>query len=160
MRRKLVGLVFWIALPLAAGFLGSIPTTANLDWYRGLNTPSFAPPEWVFGPVWTLLNILMGIAAYLVWSLNPRTPGRRRALVLFVIHLLFYVLWSVLFFGLQAPFPAMVDILILLSLIATLCVLFFRLRRSAGFLLLPYLAWVAFASVLNGAYVLLNRASA
>jgi translocator protein len=147
------GLAAWVALPLlVGGGLGSLFRPGA--WYEGLEKPAFNPPGWVFGPVWTVLYILMGVAAWLVWE---RYGDRARAaLTLFVVQLAFNAAWSALFFGLQSPGIAFAEILILWGLIVATLLAFWRLRRPAGLLLLPYLAWVSFAAVLNFALWRLN----
>lgn len=153
---RLGKLVFWVGLSLGVGFLGSIFTTPSISdgWYAGLVKPFFAPPNWVFGPVWTLLFVFMGIAVYLV-SVS-RGVGVRVALWLFVIHLLFNFLWSFLFFFMKRPDLAYVEILVLWYLIWVLRKKFVRINRLSGCLLVPYLVWVGFASFLNLAIVILN----
>ncbi|HEY0977861.1 MAG TPA: TspO/MBR family protein, partial [Flavobacteriales bacterium] len=110
----------------------------------------------VFGPVWTILYILMGLAAGLVWNVGPERSDVRRALAIYVLQLGLNVLWTLLFFGLRSPIAALVDILMLLGAIIWCMQVFGALRPAAGRLLLPYLAWVLFASVLNTAIVALN----
>jgi translocator protein len=140
-----VGLAVWVVLPLLAGAFGSMFQPG--EWYASLEKPSWNPPSWVFGPVWTTLYILMGVAAWLVWD---RYRGAATlALAVFVVQLIFNALWSYLFFGLQSPALAFAGIVILWVLIVATIVLFWRARTVAGVLLLPYLAWVSFAAVLN-----------
>jgi translocator protein len=141
-----VGLGVWIALPLLmGGGIGSLFQPGA--WYDGLAKPSWNPPNWLFGPVWTTLYILMGLAAWLVWE---RHRGDARvALALFVVQLAFNAAWSAIFFGLQAPGLAFAEILVLWALIVATTVTFWRHRVAAGALMLPYVAWVGFAAVLN-----------
>jgi translocator protein len=141
-----LGLGGWVALPLLlGGGVGRIFQPGA--WYDSLAKPTFNPPDWVFGPVWTLLYILMGVAAWLVWR---RYGARARgALTLFVAQLAFNVGWSAMFFGLRSPGLAFAWICVLWVLIVATVVAFWRLRRAAGALLLPYLVWVSFAAVLN-----------
>ena len=147
-----------VAVPLVVGGLSGFATSGGVaTWYPTLIKPSFNPPAWVFGPTWTLLYIMMGVAAYLVWREGSATPGVQAALTLFVVQIALNGLWSVLFFGMQQPGWALVEILALwLAILATM-VLFWRVVPLAGMLLLPYLAWVSFATVLNGALWWLNR---
>lgn len=146
--RKWLALVAWVALPLLiGGGVGGLFQPG--DWYAQLNKPDWNPPSWVFGPVWTTLYVLMGVAAWLVWERHGFNGAARTALVLFLVHLLFNAAWSALFFGLESPGLAFAEILVLWAMILTLIVLFWRLRPAAGALLLPYLAWVSFAAVLN-----------
>jgi len=130
------------------GALGAIWTSSDSDWYRNLNKPSFNPPSWVFGPVWTLLFSLMGVALYLVW-VSPDSRLRTIGLVLFGLQFLFNVLWSYLFFGLNNPLWSLVEIFVLLILILVTGFYFYFVSFWAGYLMLPYFIWVAFASFLN-----------
>jgi tryptophan-rich sensory protein len=125
-------------------------------WYRTLAKPSFTPPAWVFGPVWTALYLTMAIAVWQVW-LRRGFAGAPGAMAAFAVQLLLNALWSLLFFGLRRPDLALADIALLwLALVATVLT-FSRVSAPAGALLLPYLAWVSFASVLNFAIWQLNR---
>jgi len=134
----------------AAGFLGSLATTPSIGgWYKGLVKPSFNPPNWIFGPVWTTLYLLMGVALFLVWRLGLKTEGVQAALILFLIQLALNTLWSILFFGLHQPLLAFIEIIALWAFILWTMIKFFGLSRPAGWLLVPYLLWVSFASVLN-----------
>jgi tryptophan-rich sensory protein len=141
---KLVGAIVICQL---AGVIGSFFTVSSVgSWYTGLVKPSFNPPSWVFGPVWITLYTLMGISLYLVWN-----SGNRSWLVfgVFGLQLVLNTLWSILFFGLQMPGIAFIEIILLwLSIIATIA-LFFTGSRAASYLLIPYLLWVSFAAVLN-----------
>ena len=134
----------------AAGLLGALATTPSIGgWFKGLVKPSFNPPNWIFGPVWTTLYLMMGVALFLVWRRGLKTAGVKAALVLFLIQLALNVLWSVLFFGLHQPAPAFFEIAALWVFILLTMLKFFGLSRPAGWLLFPYLLWVSFASVLN-----------
>lgn len=146
----------------AAGILGSLVTvTGPGSWYVFLEKPSFNPPSWVFAPVWTTLFVLMGISLYLV--LVERSGGEegrdrmiRWGIVLFAGQLVLNTLWSFAFFGLQSPLLGLVDIgLLWLVLLATILV-FWKITRPAAILLVPYIAWVSFAAVLNYTIYLLN----
>ncbi len=150
-------LIGFIVLSLATGFLGSLATSRSVDtWYVTLNKPAFTPPGWLFGPVWTLLYILMGIAAFLVWKSEGLKSRKNPALGIFFFQLLLNLLWSVFFFGLQAPALALADIFFLWLAIIIMMAFFFKLSKAAGYLLVPYLLWVSFASVLNISIVVLN----
>ncbi|EKD63772.1 MAG: hypothetical protein ACD_51C00203G0005 [uncultured bacterium] len=150
-------------LKLAACILGSeiagnIPTIVTVgaitDWYVVLNKPSFNPPNWIFGPVWTLLFALMGIAFYFV--LESKGRMRKIAITMFVVQFLLNIAWSFLFFGMQSPLYALIDIgLLLIAIIGTIWA-FYKVDKKAGYLLIPYLLWVSFASVLNYAIWTLN----
>ena len=151
-------LLICLAVVLLAGGIGSLATTKAIPtWYKGLNKPSFNPPDWLFGPAWTTLYLLMAVAAFLVWKHGLGAAGVKLALAVFLIQLVLNTLWSILFFGLRSPLLGLVDIIVLwLAILATI-VLFFRVSIPAGVLLLPYIAWVTFAAVLNAAILRLNR---
>ena len=147
-----------LAVVLAAGGIGSLATSRAIPtWYQTLQKPSFNPPDWLFGPAWTLLYLLMAVAAFLVWKQGLNVAGVRFALGAFLVQLALNSLWSVLFFGLRSPLAGLLDIIVLWTAIVATIVLFFRVSSQAGILLLPYLAWVTFAAVLNAAIYRLNR---
>jgi len=125
------------------------------EWYEGLVKPSLNPPGWIFGPVWTCLYAVMGVSAWLVWRQRNLGPVHG-ALSIFGIQLFLNGLWSYLFFGLQKPGLALMDILLLWAAIAATLIAFWQRRRAAGLLLAPYLAWVSFAVYLNLAIWRLN----
>jgi translocator protein len=152
--RSAVALVVWLALSFSAAAIGGLFMPG--DWYAALKKPSWNPPNWIFGPVWTALYTVMAVAAWLVWR-RGSFASHRVALSLFLTQLVLNALWSPLFFGLRQPAAAFGDILLLwLSLLAT-TIAFWRVRLLAGILLAPYLAWVTFASALNFALWMLNR---
>lgn len=145
-----------VLLAEAVGVLGSVFTASSVQtWYPTLVKPVWNPPNWVFGPVWTMLFAFMGIAAYLVWR-KRTASGAVSALISYGVQLGLNLLWSVLFFGLRAPGYAAGEILVLLVSIVVTMVLFLRTDRRAGMLFLPYVAWVSFAAVLNWQVWLLN----
>jgi tryptophan-rich sensory protein len=151
-------LLIALALPLAVGGLSGYATSAGVAaWYPSLVKPSFNPPAWVFGPVWTALYLMMGVAAFLVWRRGLGAEGVRAALLLFAVQLALNGAWSLLFFGLRSPAWALVDIVALWLAIGGTAWLFWRVLPAAGLLLLPYWAWVSFAAVLNAAIWSLNR---
>ncbi len=151
-----------VALSTLAGFvaLSLVPALGALvakpgSWYQGIPKPWWTPPPWLFGPVWTLLYLSMGVAAWLVW----RRGGwrvQRTALTLFAVQLVLNALWTPLFFGLKDPLLALLDIALLAITVAATLVAFYRVSAAAGALLAPYLAWVLFASALNGAIWWMN----
>jgi len=154
--KKYVPIFVSIVIAQLAGYLGSIYTTPNLvGWYDQLAKPIWNPPGWVFGPVWILLYTLMGIAAYLVWQ-KRETLAAQLALIVYALHLFLNTLWSVLFFGMQQPGLAFVEILLLLTVIVAMTGMFWRINKRAGELLVPYVAWVAFAAILNYSIWMLN----
>jgi tryptophan-rich sensory protein len=140
-----------------AGLAGSIFTRPAIStWYAGLVKPSFNPPNWVFAPVWITLYILMGISLYLVIRKGWNSPGVKKASMIFVVQLILNALWSFVFFGLHSPGAGMLVIVILWAAILLSLINFIRVRKIAGYLLLPYLLWVSFAAVLNLWIFLLN----
>lgn len=145
-------LAFWVVLSLLPGAFGSQFPPG--EWYAALAKPGWTPPSWVFGPVWTLLYVLMGVAAWLVWDRHRNAA--RVALTLFVLQLIVNAAWSWLFFGLRSPALAFAGIVLLWALILATVIAFRRLRPPAAALLLPYLAWVTFAAALNFAIWRLN----
>lgn len=147
MHSQILGLAGWLALAFAAAALGAAASAGAGDFYMQLARPAWAPPAGIFGPVWSVLYALMGIASWLVW--RQEDGGRTRALALFVVQLGINALWSWLFFAWRLGAAAFADVLILLVLVAATLAAFWRERRLAGVLLAPYLAWVAFASVLT-----------
>ncbi|MCR8713437.1 TspO/MBR family protein [Stenotrophomonas indicatrix] len=147
-RRQAVGLLGWAIVTSLAAALGARASISAADFYASLTLPAWAPPGSVFGPVWTVLYALMALAAWLVW----RQGGWRAAapaLALYLLQLALNVLWSWLFFGWKQGALAFADIALLLALIVATIVAFHRVRPAAAWLLLPYLAWVMFASALN-----------
>jgi tryptophan-rich sensory protein len=142
---QLVGLLGWLSAAFAAAAVGAVASVDAASFYAQLSKPSWAPPAWVFGPVWSVLYALMAVAAWLVW----RSPGPRgTALGLFGVQLVANALWSWLFFAWHRGALAAVEILVLLALIVATVAAFWRASRLAGLLLVPYLLWVSFASVL------------
>lgn len=140
-----------LVLPQLTGLIGSLFTFSAInDWYQFLAKPSFSPPNWLFGPVWIALYLMMGIAWYLAWKRGA--PAK-----LFLIHLVFNCLWSIIFFGLKSPGLAFMEILVLWGLIVVVMVQFYHFNKLSTWLLLPYLLWVSFASFLNLSIYLLNR---
>lgn len=142
------GLVFWLALGYITAAIGAIASVNAPDFYGELLQPSWAPPAWLFGPVWTALFTLMGIAAWLVWRAAP-LQATRGTLGLFVAHLAVNALWSWLFFAWNLGGWAFAELLLLWALIAATIVAFWRFSRLAALLLVPYLGWVSFAGALN-----------
>ena len=154
--KSTLGLVGWLAVSFGAGWIGS--QFRPDAWYESLAKPAWNPPNAIFGPVWSVLYALMGVAAWLVW----RRAGFKKAsaaLVLFVVQLALNALWSYLFFGLHRVDLAFFEILVLWVLILIVAVLFWREVWLSGTLMLPYLVWVGFASVLNFALWRLNTGS-
>jgi len=153
--RQLAGLVGWLGISFIAAAVGAAASTDPGPFYAQLVRPEWAPPASAFGPVWTVLYAFMGIAAWLVWRVGGFSAARG-ALVLFLLQLALNALWSWLFFGLHLGALALAEVLLLWALIAGTLIAFWRVRSFAGVLLVPYLFWVTFASVLNFALVCLN----
>lgn len=147
-RNQILGLIGWLCVSYIAAAIGAVASIQAKTFYSQLVQPDWAPPSWVFGPVWTILYGMMGIAAWLAWrSDNHRL--QRQALALFLLQLVFNGLWSWLFFAWHLGAMAFIDILVLWSLIVATILSFWRVRPIAASLLLPYLLWVSFAAVLN-----------
>lgn len=146
-KRNVPGLIGWLALVFVAAAIGSLASIQAADFYSSLTRPGWAPRAGVFGPVWSVLYLLMGIAAWLVWR-ERGFAGVRGALGLFIVQLAANALWSWLFFAWHRGQLAFVEIVVLWLLIASTLAAFWRIRPLAGALLLPYLAWVSFASAL------------
>jgi translocator protein len=147
-------LIISILICLAVGFFSGFFTATSIDsWYSKISKPSFNPPNWLFGPVWTILYILMGISLYLVWNSN----GSKTAIMFFAIQLLLNFLWSFIFFKLQNPFIAFIEIIILLAIIIITAIKFYPISTTAAYLMIPYILWVSFATILNFSIYWLNR---
>lgn len=146
MKKLIPSLLLTLGIGALAGYVTAGETSS--EWYLQLKKPSFQPPGWVFSPVWTLLYILMGISLYLVWK-KPLTRERNIAITIFLAQLLFNFLWSVFFFNWHAPGFALIDIVVLWFSILLTIFSFSRLSKTAAWLLVPYIAWVSFAAILN-----------
>ncbi len=141
---------------LAVGTLSGLANVENIEgWYAGLTKPAFNPPNYIFGPVWTALYVLLGVGLYLVIA-TPESAVRKTALIVFAVQMLLNFSWSYLFFYFKLPGVAFAEILILWVSIAMMIVVFFRVSAAAATLQIPYLLWVSFASVLNGSIWYLN----
>lgn len=150
-------LLIAIVAVLALSWLSSLPVTANMAWYEGLNKASFNPPSWSFGVVWPILYVMMTIAAWLIWHPTSRNIKQvQKARAVFIIQLVCNLLWTPIFFGLQSPLYGLVWIAVVWAAVALTLALFWRIRRLAGMLLLPYLAWVSFAALLNYSILMQN----
>ncbi|MBN1446274.1 MAG: tryptophan-rich sensory protein [Candidatus Omnitrophica bacterium] len=146
-----------IIICLSAGAIGSLFTSASVDsWYLTLNKPPFNPPSWVFAPVWTLLYILMGVSLFLVLSRENVFQKKKTALIFFSAQLFLNILWSFLFFGMESPLMAFIEIILLWIAIIITIALFKKIYPLSAYLLVPYLLWVTFASVLNYSIFILN----
>lgn len=157
MKKSIYYILISVAICLLVGFLSGFATQSSVnDWYLTLNKPFFNPPNWVFAPVWSALYILMGIAAGMVWAKGYYHIWVKTALYHFVFQLLLNALWSIVFFGLKSPLGALF-IIIALNILLVFTFKWFRVvKAAAAYLLLPYIVWVAFASLLNAAIWYLN----
>jgi len=156
-RENLVKLLISIVICELAGAVGSIYTTSAIKgWYNFLNKPSFNPPNWIFGPVWTTLFVLMGISLYIIWSKGLDKKENKIAVYVFAGQLVLNVFWSVLFFGFHSPVFAFVEIIFLWLAILWTIIKFYKISKTAAYLLFPYILWVSFASVLNLFIAILN----
>jgi translocator protein len=154
---SLVVLGVFVAVCLGVAGLGSIFTVGSVrDWYPTLQKPSWNPPSWLFGPVWTILYLMMAIAAWLVWR-RRELFSVNSALALFVFQLILNVAWSPLFFGLKNPLAGLLDIVPLWAAILATLISFWKISPAAGVLLVPYWLWVSFATALNFTIWKLNR---
>ena len=146
-----------VILCLVVGGLSGFLTSGSLStWYVDLVKPSFNPPNWIFGPVWTTLYTLMGISAGIILHQGVEKTEVKKALAIFGVHLILNFFWSIIFFGLQQPEWAFVEIIILLASIFYFSVLFYRIKPATAYLQIPYMWWVTFATVLNGSIAWLN----
>ncbi len=141
-----------------AGVIGSVFAASSIEtWYQNINRPFYAPPDGVFAPVWIALYVLMGLAAFLVWRRGLKYPGVKEGLLAFLMQLILNTCWSIAFFGFRSPLAGLIVIIILWVEILITIFYFFRVTRTAGLLMLPYIAWVSFTAVLNYGFFALNR---
>lgn len=155
-----VKLIISLALPQIAGLSGVLFTeTGEGSWYQSLQKPAWNPPSWLFAPVWTTLYILMGIAFFLVWKSSGALQQKRTAMGLWVVQLLLNFCWTLIFFGAQQPGWALAEIILLWITILLTILAFARISKTAAWLLVPYISWVSFAALLNGAICNLNPLS-
>jgi len=150
-------LVIAIVVAELAGIIGSVFTAPSIPtWYAELAKPALNPPAWIFGPAWTTLYFLMGVAAFLVWRRGLERKEVKTALTIFGGQLILNTIWSIIFFGLHNPFWALIEIIVLwLAILATILA-FYKISRTAAYLLLPYILWVSFATYLNYSIWMLN----
>jgi translocator protein len=156
--KKATGILVFVLVCEGAGIIGSLFTRPSIPgWYAGLVKPPFNPPNWVFAPVWTALFALMGLSAYLIYAKGTGRKDMRKALAVFVAQLVLNTLWSIVFFGAHLIFAAVIVIVALWTMILATIVLFRRISKAAAYLLIPYILWVTFATVLNISLYVLNR---
>lgn len=163
MPKSWIKLIACIALCQSAGFLGTFFTLSAIpNWYLYLEKPFFSPPNWIFGPVWTTLYTMMGISLYLNWiklsdkKFTKQYSYIRLSIAIFLIHLIFNTAWSIIFFGMKDIFSALIVIIIIWGFIVWMIKRFYQTDKWASWLLVPYLAWVSFATLLNLNLWLLN----
>jgi len=151
-----IKLIISILLPLSVGAIaGMFTSQAVPTWYASLNRPFFSPPNWVFGPVWTTLYILLGISFFLIWK-EEATKARDLAIKVFLIQMLLNFAWSFLFFYFNLIGVALIEIILLWISIASMIYLFYKIKPVAAYMNIPYLLWVSFAAILNAGYYFLN----
>lgn len=155
---KFVKLVLLILFCEGIGILGSVFTFTEITtWYANLNKPFFSPPNWIFGPVWTMLYGLMGASIFLLLETKLKKQEKKNLISLFSLQLFLNFLWTIIFFGLHLPLFAFIELILLLLTILLLIIKFYKHSSLASFLLIPYFLWVCFASLLNLFVVILNR---
>ena len=157
--QKILRIALVVTTCLVIGYLSSLVTKESITtWFPTVNKPVFNPPNWIFMPVWTLLYIFMAVAAGLVWDkIKEQTEKVKTALLFFLIQLTLNAIWSYLFFGLKNPLLALIEIVLLWLMIYETYLKFSKINKISGYLLIPYLAWVAFATVLNASIWWLNK---
>lgn len=156
LRSNIVKLILSLIIPLSVGAVaGMFTSQAVPTWYASLNRPSFSPPNWVFGPVWTSLYILLGISFFLIWKESP-SQQRNRAIIVFASQMILNFAWSFIFFYFNMIGIALLEIILLWVNIAVMIYLFYKLKPLAAYLNIPYLLWVSFATILNAGYYFLN----
>ena len=155
--KKLITFIICLLLPLMIGGISARLTAADIPIYHDLLIkPFFNPPGYLFGPVWTILYLLMGVSLYLVWD-SPQSALRKKALIIFAVQLAANFLWSILFFKMHLLFISSIDILFMWALILSMIFTFYKIKKVAGWMNIPYLLWVSFASLLNISFWWLNR---
>ncbi len=156
---KYLKIAYFVIICLAVGYLSSLVTQSSITtWYPTIEKPVFNPPNWVFAPVWTLLFIMMGVSAGLIWDkITEQKELVKKGLLFFIIQLALNALWSYLFFGLNNILLALIEIILLWLIIYETYIIFKQINKKASYLLIPYLAWVGFATVLTGSIYWLNK---
>lgn len=153
---KFLKILVAVSLPLLVGSIAGLATSPNIkSWYAYLQKPVFSPPNWIFGPMWSLLYILMGVGLYMIWE-SEKSDLRRRALIVFFVQLAFNFAWSFIFFEFRLIGVAFIEILLVWISVAAMIYTFYPVNKKAALLQIPYILWVTFASLLNGAVWALN----
>ena len=149
-------IILCVIICTSLGFLSGLSTADSItNWFQFVKKPSWNPPNWLFAPVWTLLYILMGISVALIWHSNSN--NKKKAIGLFIIQFTLNLCWSIIFFNQHMPGLAFVEIIVMLIFIILTTVSFYKINKTAAYLLLPYICWVSFATVLNGTIWFLNK---
>lgn len=155
--KNITKLIISVGICELAGVIGSIFTVPAISgWYRGLTKPQLAPPNWIFAPVWTILYLLMGVSLYLVWKNGFENKRVRFAMGVFAGQLMLNILWSYIFFGLNSPGAALIEIVMLWLMILACIFVFKKISKPAAWILVPYIVWVTFAMYLNFSIWILN----
>ena len=155
--REIPKLIISIIIVFLAGAVGTVSTLPQITcWYAALTKPSWTPPNWAFGPIWSILYILMGIALFLVWREGLNRKNVRIAILIFAAQLIINVLWSLIFFGTHNIFGGLILIIILIAAILVNIIVFYSISKPAGLILIPYLVWVCIAGYLNYSVYILN----
>jgi translocator protein len=155
-KSQIFKLLISLALPLGLGAIAGLFTSEAVpEWFATLNRPSFSPPNWIFGPVWTTLYILLGISFFLIWK-QEASKQRNQAIIVFLVQMALNFAWSFIFFYFNRIGLALAEIILLWTSIIIMLVLFFKLKPLAAYVNIPYLIWVSFATILNASYYLLN----
>ncbi|MBI5680123.1 MAG: tryptophan-rich sensory protein [Methanobacterium sp.] len=156
-RNDIIKLVVAILIPLIIGFIGSIATLGAIPtFFAALAKPAWAPPNWAFGPIWTTLYILMGIALFLIWRKGLERKDVKIAIGIFGLQIILNLLWSLIFFGTQNILGGLIEIVFLWIAVLVNIILFYKISKVAGILLLPYIIWITIASYLNYTIYVLN----
>ncbi|MFA5293104.1 MAG: TspO/MBR family protein [Phycisphaerae bacterium] len=153
----IVKLIICCGAVLGVGFAGSFFVSNSSQWYQSLEKPAFTPPSYVFGPVWTVLYLLIGVSAFLVWRKGIANAAGRTAAAAFILQFIFNAAWTLIFFGIKQPLIALGDIVMLWLAIIAMIVSFRKVSTLAAVLLVPYIMWVSLAVVLNAAICILNQ---
>jgi translocator protein len=155
---KILKLIISIAVPVAVGAVSGLFTVSEISgWYQTINKPSWNPPSWIFSPVWTTLYIMMGIALYLVWTAEVKPAAKKKAIAFFVIQLVLNFFWSFIFFKQHQIGLAFAEIIIMFVFILMTIFSFARINKAAAWLLVPYISWVSFATILTYTIWQLNK---
>jgi len=154
----MIKLIISVGICVLGGFVGSFFTASSVgSWYAALKKPALNPPSWIFAPVWTVLYIMMGVSAFLIWKQGLGNDNVKMALTIFMLQLALNFVWSPVFFGMKSPLIGLVIIILMWCAILATIILFHRISQPAAYLLVPYLLWVSFATYLNSSIYFLNK---